>query len=77
MKRRNELDIQDWGDDFSDEKTFGDYLESTDIDNIDVSDAIKDTYADEDKVLFLTAAGMGLAILAGYGVKRALKKRKA
>ena len=41
-----------------------------------IPEAVTDVYKDEDAVLFITAAGMGAALLAGYAIKRKLKGRK-
>jgi hypothetical protein len=43
---------------------------------VNIPDVVRDAYQDEDKTMLWTAAGIGAAVLAGYGVKKFVQKRK-
>ena len=56
--------------------TWDDDLSSAFEPRVDIPEVVRKVYKDEDKTIYLTAASIGVALLAGYTVKRKLKKRK-
>ena len=52
------------------------FPEYDDEPSVVIPDVVRESNKEDDRIMLLTAAGIGAALLTGYAIRRKLKKRK-